>query len=67
MKWIVILGMVLFAGAVMYWSVSPVQTQCEVCLEFDGELVCLAAECAQVDVGDEDHRASDWAIAYRTQ
>ena len=40
MKWIVILGLVLFVGAVLYWSVSPAQTQCEVCLEFDGELVC---------------------------
>ncbi|HUE96535.1 MAG TPA: hypothetical protein VMN39_07735 [Longimicrobiaceae bacterium] len=40
MKWIVILGFFLFAGAVVYWSITPAQTQCEVCLEFDGELVC---------------------------
>lgn len=40
MKWIVILGFVIFAAVIVYSSVTPVQTQCEVCLEFDGELVC---------------------------
>lgn len=40
MKWIVILGLVLFVVGVVYWSVTPVQSQCEVCMEFDGERVC---------------------------
>jgi hypothetical protein len=40
MKWIVLLGFVLFIGFLAYRTVAPVQSQCEVCLEFDGELVC---------------------------
>ncbi len=40
MKWIVVLGVFLFFGVVIYTSIAPVQTRCEVCLEFDGELVC---------------------------
>ena len=40
MKWIVILGLIIFGAGIVYLSVSPVQSQCEVCLEFDGELVC---------------------------
>lgn len=40
MKWIVIAGFFLFLGGVVYFSVSPVQSQCEVCLEFNGEEVC---------------------------
>lgn len=40
MKWIVILGLIIFAAGIVYLSVSPVQSQCEVCLEFDGERVC---------------------------
>jgi hypothetical protein len=39
-KWLVILGLVIFAGAVVYSTIAPVSEQCEVCLEFDGELVC---------------------------
>lgn len=37
---LIALAMVLFGGLVVYVSVSPVQAQCEVCLEFDGEQVC---------------------------
>ena len=40
MKWVVIAGVLLFIGFVVYGSIAPVQSQCEVCLEFDGELVC---------------------------
>lgn len=40
MRWIVILGLILFAGGVMYLTISPAQTTCEVCLEFNGEQVC---------------------------
>lgn len=40
MKWVAIVGFLLFVGAVVYFSVVPVESQCEVCLEFDGELVC---------------------------
>jgi len=40
MKWVVILGVMLFLGFVVYGTIGPVQSQCEVCLEFDGELVC---------------------------
>lgn len=40
MKWLVILGLVLFGAGVIYWSITPAQSQCEVCLEFNGELVC---------------------------
>lgn len=40
MKKFVLLGLLLFGGLVVYLTVTPVQSQCEVCLEFDGELVC---------------------------
>ena len=40
MKWMVLLGLVLFAATVVYLTITPVQSHCEVCLEFDGELVC---------------------------
>lgn len=40
MKWLVVLGFVLFFGFLAYRTMAPVQAQCEVCLEFDGELVC---------------------------
>lgn len=40
MKLVVILGVLLFAGVVVYSTIAPVQTVCEVCLEFNGELVC---------------------------
>lgn len=39
-KWLIILGLLLFAGYVVYGSMARVQAQCEVCLEFNGELVC---------------------------
>lgn len=40
MKWAVILGIFLFIGFVVYGTIAPVEAQCEVCLEFNGELVC---------------------------
>ena len=40
MKWVVIAGVLLFIGFVVYGSIAPVQSQCEVCLEFNGQLVC---------------------------
>jgi hypothetical protein len=40
MKWIVVAALLIFAGVVVYGTIAPVQSQCEVCLEFDGELVC---------------------------
>lgn len=40
MRWIVILGLIVFAGGVMYMTISPAQVQCEVCMDFDGERVC---------------------------
>ncbi|MEX2581941.1 MAG: hypothetical protein WD766_01630 [Gemmatimonadota bacterium] len=40
MKWVVILGIVLFVGVVIYGTIAPAQVECEVCLEFDGEMVC---------------------------
>lgn len=39
-KWIVILGMLLFMGYVVYGTISRAQVSCEVCLRFEGELVC---------------------------
>jgi hypothetical protein len=40
MKWLVIVGLLVFAGAVVWGTIAPVQSQCEVCLDFDGRLVC---------------------------
>ena len=39
-KWIVVLGIFLFAGYVVYGTVTRGQVSCEVCLEFNGEMVC---------------------------
>ena len=39
-KWIVILGVLLFVGYVIYSSTARVRVSCEICLEFDGEMVC---------------------------
>ncbi len=39
-RWAIILGVLLFVGFVMYSTVSRAEVSCEVCLEFDGELVC---------------------------
>ena len=39
-KLAVILGMLLFMGYVVYGTVTRTQVSCEVCLEFDGEMVC---------------------------
>ena len=40
MKKVVVLGLLIFAVAIVYLTVVPVQAQCEVCLEFDGQIVC---------------------------
>lgn len=40
MKWMVLAGLLLFAVAVVYLTVRPAQSQCEVCLQFGEELVC---------------------------
>lgn len=39
-KWLVIVGVLLFAGYVVFGTMTRAQAQCEVCLEFDSELVC---------------------------
>lgn len=39
-KWMVVLAVVLFAGYVLYGTMSGGRVSCEVCLEFDGERVC---------------------------
>ena len=39
-KWAVILGVLLFMGYVVYGTVTRTQVSCEVCLQFDNELVC---------------------------
>lgn len=39
-RWVVILGVLLFVGYVVYTTVSRTEVSCEACLEFDGELVC---------------------------
>ena len=39
-RWVVILGVLLFVGYVVYGTVSRTGVSCEVCLEFDGEMVC---------------------------
>lgn len=53
MKWIVIGGFVLFMAAVMYSTIAPVEAQCEVCLEFDGELVCRMGAGATVEAAQQ--------------
>ena len=39
-KWLLILGVLLFVGYVIYGTASRAQVACEVCLEFDGQMVC---------------------------
>jgi hypothetical protein len=39
-KWTIVLAVLLFAGYVLYGTMSGGQVSCEVCLEFDGETVC---------------------------
>jgi hypothetical protein len=41
-KLIVLLGLVLAIGYVMYDTVAGAQTRCEVCLDIRGEVVCRA-------------------------
>lgn len=40
MKKLVLFGLLAFAIGVIYLTAKPVQSQCEVCMEFDGEMVC---------------------------
>lgn len=39
-RWVVIVAALLFAGYVVYGTVTRTASSCEVCLEFDGETVC---------------------------
>lgn len=40
MKKLVLFGLLAFVLGVVYMTAKPVQSQCEVCMEFDGEMVC---------------------------
>ena len=40
MKIVVLLAVLAFAAGVIYMTMTPVQAQCEVCMEFDGEMTC---------------------------
>jgi len=46
---LVFLALLLFAGYVVYSSVTRVGAQCEVCLEFDGQVVCRSGAGATVE------------------
>ncbi len=39
-------AMLLFMGFVIYSTIRPVQVECEVCLQFNGELVCRSGRGA---------------------
>ena len=39
-KWIVLLAGLLFVGYVLYGTMARADVSCEVCLEFEGQLVC---------------------------
>ena len=39
-RWLVILGVVLFMGYVVFGTVTRAEVSCEACLRFEGELVC---------------------------
>lgn len=74
MKWIGILGVLLFFGVIVFATVAPVQSQCEVCLEFNGELVCRqgagaseeeAAQAAQESVCGGNAMGMSASIACR--
>lgn len=39
-KVVMVLAVLLFAGYVLYGTMSGARVSCEVCLEFDGERVC---------------------------
>jgi hypothetical protein len=39
-KWIIIVAVVLFVGYVLYDTTTAAEISCEVCLEFDGRMVC---------------------------
>ncbi|HEV2146099.1 MAG TPA: hypothetical protein VGR37_01640 [Longimicrobiaceae bacterium] len=38
--WLIAAAVLLFVGFLMYASMPRVRNRCEVCLEFNGELVC---------------------------
>jgi hypothetical protein len=40
MKIVVLLGILAFVVGVVFMTTSSAQSQCEVCMEFDGEMVC---------------------------
>lgn len=46
---LLLLALVLFVGYVVYGSLSRVTARCEVCLEFDGRLVCRSGAGATVE------------------
>ncbi|MDR0787358.1 MAG: hypothetical protein LBG44_05775 [Gemmatimonadota bacterium] len=39
-RWLVSLGILAFVAMVIYSTIGGVRSECEVCLEFDGQLVC---------------------------
>lgn len=39
-KWLIVLGMILFAGYVVYGSIARAGVQCELCVEFNGRNIC---------------------------
>lgn len=39
-RWAIVLGVLAFIGLVVYLSIPQDPVRCEVCLEFDGNLVC---------------------------
>ena len=53
MKWIVVAAVLLFMGVVIYSTIAPVEAQCEVCLEFNGELVCRLGAGADVEAAQQ--------------
>lgn len=50
MKKFVLLGLLAFAIGVVYLTARPAQSQCEVCMEFDGEMVCRKGAGSSVEV-----------------
>jgi hypothetical protein len=41
-RWLLVLGIFVAIGYVMYDTVASAQTRCEVCLDIRGEVVCRA-------------------------
>lgn len=48
-RWVVVLAVLMFAGYVVYGTVTRTAASCEVCLEFDGERVCRRGAGATVE------------------